>query len=295
MQAKSLTSPVAGLVLAAGAGSRLAPLTRERPKPLCPVAGTALVDGAIERVRAGVGPDADVVVNAHHGADLVIDHLRRRARAAGGVVAVIGDPGVDRAGAVRGAQRVWVSHERRRALGTAGAVGHLADWLDGRGVVVVNADAWTTAAVSGLLDRFDGTTASVLVVGDGFGPRAKVAAAVVPWADVVRLPDTPAGLYEHLWSPRHAAGALDVVTCGDVFIDCGTPADYLAANMAATGGVSWIGDGARVDGTVHRSVVWPGATVAAGEHLVDAVRTTAGRTVLVRFSDGGDHPPGLRH
>jgi mannose-1-phosphate guanylyltransferase/MurNAc alpha-1-phosphate uridylyltransferase len=47
-----------------------------------------------------------------------------------------------------------------------------------------------------------------------------------------------------------------------------------------------VGEGARVTGTVQRCVVWPGAVVAAGEHLVDAVRTTAGRTVMVRRYSG---------
>ena len=43
-----------------------------------------------------------------------------------------------------------------------------------------------------------------------------------------------------------------------------------------------MGAGARVGGSVVRSVVWPDAVVAPGEVLVDAVRTTRGRTVLVR-------------
>ena len=52
--------------------------------------------------------------------------------------------------------------------------------------------------------------------------------------------------------------------------------------MAASGGRSVVGAGAVVAGEVRGSVVWPGAVVAAGELLVDAIRTTAGRTVLVR-------------
>ena len=41
---------IAGFVLAAGAGTRLRPLTTVCPKALCPVGGTPLVDLAIERV-----------------------------------------------------------------------------------------------------------------------------------------------------------------------------------------------------------------------------------------------------
>jgi ADP-glucose pyrophosphorylase len=65
-------------------------------------------------------------------------------------------------------------------------------------------------------------------------------------------------------------------------VDCGTPARYLAANLAASGGEPVVGEGAVVEGTVERTVVWPGARVAAGEVLVDAVRTDTGLTVLVR-------------
>ena len=65
-------------------------------------------------------------------------------------------------------------------------------------------------------------------------------------------------------------------------LDCGTPARYLAANLAASGGMSVIGPGASVDGEVVRSVVWEGAGVRAGERLVDAVRASDDVTVLVR-------------
>ncbi|MGN6693052.1 MAG: sugar phosphate nucleotidyltransferase, partial [Aquihabitans sp.] len=42
---------LAGVVLAAGAGTRLRPLTIERPKALCPVADVPLVDLALDRLR----------------------------------------------------------------------------------------------------------------------------------------------------------------------------------------------------------------------------------------------------
>ena len=57
---------------------------------------------------------------------------------------------------------------------------------------------------------------------------------------------------------------------------------FLAANLAASGGESVVGDGARVEGSLTRSVVWPGAEVRRGEVLVDAIRADARTTVLVR-------------
>ena len=60
----------AGVVLAAGAGTRLRPLTDLRPKALCPVGGRPLVDLALDRLAAevgGLGPQW-LAVNAHHHA-----------------------------------------------------------------------------------------------------------------------------------------------------------------------------------------------------------------------------------
>jgi N-acetyl-alpha-D-muramate 1-phosphate uridylyltransferase len=104
----------------------------------------------------------------------------------------------------------------------------------------------------------------------------------VPWRDVESLPDRPAGLYEACWARHVRQGSLDEVVVAASFVDCGTPADYLRANLMASGGASVVAPDAVVAGTVERSVVWPGGRVEEGEHLVDAVRTTGGRTVLVR-------------
>ena len=63
-----MADSLAAVVLAAGAGARLRPLTRIRPKALCPVANVPLVDGAIDRARH-VTPS--VAVNVHHGRALL--------------------------------------------------------------------------------------------------------------------------------------------------------------------------------------------------------------------------------
>jgi NDP-sugar pyrophosphorylase family protein len=99
---------------------------------------------------------------------------------------------------------------------------------------------------------------------------------------VARLDAVPSGLWEVSWRAQHGAGRLDVVRWDGPCVDCGTPARYLAANMTASGGASVVGEGAVVEGTVERSVVWPGARVRPGEHLVDAVRASDTVTVLVR-------------
>jgi NDP-sugar pyrophosphorylase family protein len=65
------------MVLAAGLGTRLRPLTNDRPKALVEVAGHTLLEIALNRLRAfGI---REVIVNVHHFADLVVDYLNKNA------------------------------------------------------------------------------------------------------------------------------------------------------------------------------------------------------------------------
>lgn len=241
------------VVLAAGEGARLRPLTRLRPKVLCPVGGTALVDLALQRARTAT--DA-IAVNVHHDRAAIEAHLDGR---------------------------VHLSVEEGEARGTAGALGVLRPWIGGRGVLVLNGDTWAPGDLAPAAAGWDRERLRVLVAGDDWlGPTSRVAAAFMPWTEVSRLAPTPSGLWEVSWRHCLAAGRVEVVRWDGPCHDCGTPARYLAANLASSGGASVVGDGARVDGTIERSVLWPGAVVRAGEVLVDAIRTGDGMTVLVR-------------
>ena len=249
-----MTDGVAGVVLAAGAGTRLRPLTRLRPKALCPVGNVPLVDLAVDRVRPVVEA---VAVNVHHGRDAMEAHLA--------------------------AAMVHVSVEADEALGTAGALGHLRGWLDGRGVLVVNADAWCPGSLASFVDGWDRVGVRLLLVAaDELTATSRVAGALMPWSDVAPLPAEPAGLYEAVWAAAQAAGRLEVVRHDGAFVDCGTPAQYLAANLASGGGASVVGEGAVVEGEIDRCVVWPGAAVLPHERLTCAIRADDRMTVLVR-------------
>ena len=65
------------MVLAAGLGTRLRPLTDDRPKALVEVAGRTLLELTLTRLRAfGIH---DVIINTHHFADKIAAYLDRRA------------------------------------------------------------------------------------------------------------------------------------------------------------------------------------------------------------------------
>ena len=247
----------AAVVLAAGAGTRLRPLTSVLPKALCPVGNVAMVDLAVARARAVT---ASVAVNVHAGRRLMEAHL-------------------DGAG-------VHVSVEAPVALGTAGALGRLRPWIDGRPVLVVNADSWHQVDLTGFARDWEGDRPRLLTVHDPglgtWGERAYAGAALLPWRLVRDLPDRPAGLWEVSWRALRPGADLELVDHDGPFFDCGTPARYLAANLADSGGRPVVGAGAAVAGALDRSVVWPGVNVRAGEVLRNAVRATDRVTVLIR-------------
>lgn len=66
------------MILAAGRGERMRPLTDSTPKPLIPVAGRSMLERAMDRLqRSGV---QNIVVNVHHLGSQIADRLRGRAR-----------------------------------------------------------------------------------------------------------------------------------------------------------------------------------------------------------------------
>ena len=129
------------MILAAGLGKRMRPLTASQPKPLVRVAGKALIDHALDRLaEAGV---ARAVVNVHYLADALEAHVLARK-----------------------APKVTVSDERALLLETGGgmakALGHLPDpffalnadniWLDGpKSAFHDLSRRWDPAAMDALL------------------------------------------------------------------------------------------------------------------------------------------------
>lgn len=201
-----MTSGLAALVLAAGRGERLRPLTDVTPKPLLEVGGRTLLDHALARVATVVPLDpARVAVNAHWLADQVVAHVSDRA---------------------------YVSVEQPEALGTAGAVGQLRPWLAGRDLLVANADTFygpepdLTAFAAG----WDRERPRLLVVrdterADFDGSWRFAGISLLPGSLARALEPVPSGLYEVVWSQV----TLDLVPTDSAFIDCGTPNELAQA------------------------------------------------------------------
>jgi NDP-sugar pyrophosphorylase family protein len=267
------------VVLAAGEGRRLRPLTLVRPKALCPVANTPLLDHALARLAGlGLAGAASVAVNACYLAAQLVEHL--------------GD-------------RVTLSVEPGRPRGTAGGVATLAPWIAGRGILVLNADAYLSDPVRApgpdivaLLDGWDGDTVRLLGVPatdrPEFGRHRFAGVSLLPSSAVAALTVEPSELVNTVWRPAERAGRLKVVQYAGTFLDTGTPRSYLAANLHAAGGgnvvaadakvtgrleKAVVGPGAQVAGVAVRSVVWAGGVVAADENLADVIRVGRDLTV----------------
>ncbi len=72
-----MTMPGTAMIMAAGKGTRMMPLTADRPKPLIEVAGTTLLDHVLDLLRdAGIGR---IVVNVHYFPEMIEAHLAANA------------------------------------------------------------------------------------------------------------------------------------------------------------------------------------------------------------------------
>jgi N-acetyl-alpha-D-muramate 1-phosphate uridylyltransferase len=113
-------APKLAMVLAAGLGTRMRPLTDDRPKALVEVGGKALIDHMLDRLAAAGVETA--VVNVHYFADRLEEHLVRRA-------------------ATHPLPHIVISDERPQALETGGGVKHALPLLGDDPVWVANIDS----------------------------------------------------------------------------------------------------------------------------------------------------------
>ena len=119
--------PKTAMVMAAGLGKRMRPLTATRPKPLISVGGTTLIDHCLDHLKAAGVEKA--VVNVHYLAAQLEAHLKNRAQ---GIEIVISD-------------------ERQQLLETGGGVVKALPLIDADPFLVINADnVWVDGPVDTL-------------------------------------------------------------------------------------------------------------------------------------------------
>ena len=137
------TAPETAMVMAAGLGKRMRPLTATRPKPLIKVAGQPLLDHVFDRLRAAGVKRA--VVNVHYLADAIEAHLRARIKDI----------------------EIVISDERGQLMETGGGLVQARELIGDKPFLVVNSDnlwlvgptdtirslaaAWDDAAMDALL------------------------------------------------------------------------------------------------------------------------------------------------
>ena len=115
------------MVMAAGLGKRMRPLTDDRPKPLVEVAGQPLIDHAFDRIdEAGI---PHVIVNTHYMADMLIAHMATEQRGFA----------------------IDISDETAQLLETGGGLVHAQHLFRGSPILCANSDnIWTDGPVSAI-------------------------------------------------------------------------------------------------------------------------------------------------
>lgn len=135
--------PRCAMVLAAGSGTRMRPITERIPKPLVKVGGRALIDHVLDRLAA-IGVES-AVVNVHHLADQIERHL-----------------------AGRRAPKILISDERKELLDTGGGVAKALPLLGTRPFFHVNSDTiWIEGVrpnLGRLAEAFDESRSDALLL-----------------------------------------------------------------------------------------------------------------------------------
>ena len=274
------------LILAAGLGTRLRPLTNDVPKPLVPVVDASILDLQARKARA-IG-DVRLHANAHYLAEQVVE-----------------------AGKALGFEKVWV--EQPEILGTAGPLHRIyAEGYRG-GLLVMNGDAYCSfdlkafvCNAQALASQPDGPQVALLAVDfpkvntfrvgtDGrlagvagrFGSEEGTPATFsgVSWYSDEALSRIREGEFDirEFWKQEIAAGRapfVDMTQLHATWIDMGSPEGLMAAVEARLKEVgrdvneSVIEPGVKIPAgvTIKHSVIYAGAEIAEGETIENEIR-----------------------
>lgn len=235
--------PETAMVMAAGLGKRMRPLTVTRPKPLVEVAGETLIDHALDHLKnAGV---KRAVVNVHYLPDLMEQHLKTH------------DHGLE----------IIISDERDQLLETGGGLMKAKDLIPDDPFLCVNGDNYlvhgAVDSIRQLAARWDDDKMDALLLlipqarahnnggmgdftmdGEGKIARRKpgrVAPFVYIGVQIISkrlLVDAPAGPFSTnvFWDRAIAAGRCYGLVHGGMWFDVGTPAAIPVIEAMINGG-----------------------------------------------------------
>jgi mannose-1-phosphate guanylyltransferase len=287
------------MILAAGFGTRLRPLTEIKPKALMPVANKPILARNIEYlISHGI---KEIIVNAHHHSNQIVDYLKDDSSFGISV-------------------EVKVESE---ILGTGGGIRNTEGFWDKEPFLVINSDILTDIDLAAVYRVHQTSGALVTLVLHDCEPFNQVQVDG-QWniTDIAKgnMPDRLAFTGIHVIDPKvlsHIPQGVfsDVIECyrklirlgkpiraclvqGHYWRDIGSIQSYLEANRELAGNSFVIGPGCSIDSSVkltdwsvigensrlgknvalQRSVLWEGVTVKEGIKLVDAV-VTSGREV----------------
>jgi len=247
------------MILCAGLGTRLRPLTQTVPKPLVPIGDRPMLSILLEQLQVAGGTLR--AVNTHHRPEKIKEFVERY------------DP------------RVTVSHEPT-LRGTAGGIAQVRSSFGPGPVVIWNGDILAQPDLGQLVKAVHNVPAAMAVVtcakgegtcglgedgrivrlrGECFGPEVMGANYVGILAlqrdELDHLPNPGCLVGDYLLPKLRASGRVLGITQYGGFSDVGTLRAYLTANL------DWL----RLRGLAGRSFAARGAEVSAGVRLVDCV------------------------
>jgi NDP-sugar pyrophosphorylase family protein len=287
------------MILAAGFGTRLRPLTDMKPKALMPVANKPVLTRNIEYlVSHGI---TEIIVNAHHHSQQIVDYLE---------------------GGVPFGLNIEVKVETE-ILGTGGGIKNTEEFWDEEPFLVINSDILTDIDLAAVYQVHQTSEALVTLVLHDCEPFNQIQVDD-QWniMDIAKanIPGRLAFTGIHVIHPEvlsHIPRGLfsDIIECyrrliqlrkpiraclvqGHYWRDIGSIQSYLEANRELAGNSFVIGPGCSIDSSVklmdwgvigeksrleknvevQRSVLWEGVTVRKGKKIVDSV-VTSGRIV----------------
>jgi MurNAc alpha-1-phosphate uridylyltransferase len=235
------------MVLAAGLGTRMRPLTDDRPKALVEVGGKALIDHMLDRLaQAGV---ERAVVNVHAFADRLIDHLKART---GDIEIAISDERthprpLETGGGVKFARAllpetpilvanidsVWIEDGEASGEPGAHAIHRLCEGYDRACMAarLMLARMERTSGFDGAGDfrmEGDGVLVSRRVTGEGAAPLNYMGVHVVDPRPIFASPETEFGLFP-FWADWAAEGQLHGMVMEGDWMHVGDPEAVKAA------------------------------------------------------------------